>query len=72
MVYNFASCCDSRPGILHNISVKCESKTLGCMVDVASKEARDLEGTADFLLMTVWVDWLVLCRSTSERILRGL
>ena len=36
MVYNFASCCDSRPGILHNISVKCESKTLGCMVDVAS------------------------------------
>ena len=42
-----------RPGILHNISVKRESKTLGCMVDVASKEARDLEGTADLLLMTV-------------------
>ena len=36
MVYKFASCCDSRPGILHNTSVKCELKTLGCMVDVAS------------------------------------
>lgn len=71
MVYNFASCCDSRPGILHNISVKCESKTLGCMVDVASKEARDLEGTADLLLMTVHECYGLIGSCSVEVHLRG-